>query len=60
MSNSSLLLRDLGQGFVDLKPYRQAIYAMLGINSVKETYPIWNMMNISVKWVTEDVQADSS
>jgi hypothetical protein len=53
-------MRDLGQGFIDLRPLRQAIYAQFGIDSVKETYPIWNSMNISVKWITEEVKADPS
>jgi hypothetical protein len=48
-------MRDLGQGFIDLKHLRQAIYAQFGIPSVKETYPVWNSMNISVKWITEEV-----
>jgi len=54
---SSTLTKDLGNSHLTVRSLRQAVYHKLNVPFVDETYPIWNTMNCSVKWVTERVAA---
>ena len=51
-------LKYLGNPVTVLKPYRAALYSLLGLPSVAETVPTWSHKKQALAWQTTQVFAD--